>query len=143
MYMYLELKRKHQKETNNFPVSFAFNNQQFEEGMRKLGLELTEKDKVVGIGGGGFIRKSDSDALWEMMNRHDKEMSEAKETSDQFVFEMFDYELGNHEYTYTGTVSDTLAALGLTLDEVKKSPRLLKGLEAAKKAQWVTVAANA
>jgi len=38
MNSYLELKEKHQKEVNEFPMFFAFNDKQFKEGMKKFGL---------------------------------------------------------------------------------------------------------
>lgn len=36
---------------------FAFNNQQFAKGMRKIGLSETETDKIVSIGAGGYLLK--------------------------------------------------------------------------------------
>ena len=43
---YLELKRKHQSELSKFPLFFAFNESQFEDGMNKLGLKPNETDKI-------------------------------------------------------------------------------------------------
>lgn len=43
---YLELKRKHQDELSKFPLFFAFNESQFEDGMNKLGLKPSETDKI-------------------------------------------------------------------------------------------------
>ena len=37
MTKYNELREKHQKEVNEFPIGFAFSDQQFEEQMKKLG----------------------------------------------------------------------------------------------------------
>jgi hypothetical protein len=135
---YLELTSKHEKELNNFPMAFAFSKKQFAEAMATLGLEVADTDKIYSIGNGGFIRKSDSDALEEMFERHAKEMQEAIDndsTGDGFIFEMFNYELGNHEYCVTWDVGPALDALGLTLDEVNASPKLLHGLQKARKAQ--------
>ena len=39
---YQELKEKHSKEFNKFPIKFAFSESQFKEAMKDLG--LTEKD---------------------------------------------------------------------------------------------------
>lgn len=36
---YLELKKKHQKEFNEFPMFFAFNQKQFDEGMYIIRVE--------------------------------------------------------------------------------------------------------
>jgi hypothetical protein len=135
---YLNLKRKHQEEVNNFPIIFAFSNQQFEEGMIKLGLTASDTDKVYSIGGGGFIRKTDSEAFSELFNRHEQEMKEAIDrdaTGEGFIFDMFNYELANHEYSYTGDIEPTLDALGLTINEIKSDDRLLHGFNKARKYQ--------
>ena len=70
--------------------------------------------------------------------RHAEEMRIAIEndtTGDGFIYQMFDYELSNHEYIVSGDVSNTLDALGLTHDEVNSDKRLLHGLKKAIKAQ--------
>lgn len=135
---YLALKQKQQQEVDNFPFMFAFSNKQFEEGMAKLGLEASDTDKIYSIGGGGYVRKTDSQAMGEMFERHAREMKEAIKsdtTGDGFIFEMFNYELGNHEYVITGDTGDTLDALGLTLEEVNASEKLKNGLRKAMNAQ--------
>ena len=133
---YLELKRKQQEEVNNFPMVFAFSNEQFEEGMKKLGLTVDDTDKVYSIPGGGFIRKTDSKALTDMLNRHGEEMEKAiaeDTTGENFIYEMFRYELNNHEYGYTRDITDTLNSLDLTVEDLNNDDRLLKGLNKAKK----------
>lgn len=140
MNTYLQLKEKHQNEVNSFPMVFAFNNKQFEEGMRKLGLKLTDTDKVYKLSGtGGFYRKTDAKALHDMLERHAKEMDEAvknDKTGEGFIFDMFNYELANHEYVITYDISDTLAALDLTIEDINNNSLLKKGLEKARKAQF-------
>lgn len=136
---YSTLKQKQQQEVDNFPFMFAFSDKQFEEGMAKLGLEASDTDKIYSIGGGGYVRKTDSQAMGEMFGRHAREMQEAIDadpTGDGFIFEMFDYELGNHEYVITWDVDPTLDALGLTIEEVNASEKLKHGLQKAKKAQY-------
>lgn len=136
MNAYLEMKEKYQEEINKFPIFFAFNNKQFDEGMNKLGLKPSDTDKVYSLKEtGGFYRRTDATALYEMFKRHDQEMNKAIETSDSFIYDMFDYELANHEYSYTHDISDTLAALDLTEDQVRNDKRLLNALNQACKAQ--------
>lgn len=139
MNAYLTLKNKHQDEVNAFPMFFAFNKDQFEEGMKKLGLEPTDTDKIYKLGGtGGFYRKSDSDALAEMFDRHMKEDADAiaaDPTGDGYIYQMFNYELANHEYGYTGDPEPTLDALGLTMEEINANPALLHGWKKAEKNQ--------
>jgi hypothetical protein len=134
---YLELKRKHEKEVKDFPMVFAFSDSQFKEAMEKLELTESDTDKIYSIGGGGFIRKTDSQALKEMTERHSKEMQDAIDSDENgqgFIFDMFDYELANHEYCITWEVEPTLDALGLTYEEVMANEKLKHGLELAKKA---------
>lgn len=130
------LKNKQQKEFNEFPIGFAFSNEQFKEQMEKLGLTEKDTDKVVSIGSGGFIRKSDVKSFNELVTRLSKE-KEAAIAADKdgtgFIKDMFLYELGNHEYIITYDLTDTLESLDLTMEKVKKDPRLVKGLKMAKK----------
>ena len=56
MNSYLEMRKRHQTEVNAFPIKWAFNNEQLVEGMRELGVNPEDTDKVVSIGGGGFMR---------------------------------------------------------------------------------------
>lgn len=133
---YKKMKEKHQKEINEFPMFFAFNNKQFDEGMKKLGLDPSEEHKIYKLGGtGGFYRKTDATTLNEMFKRHDEEMRKAMAEDDDFILEMFNYELSNHEYIYTQDVTDTLNSLGLTIDEVKNDKRLMDALQKACKSQ--------
>lgn len=130
MNKYLELHERQQAEIEAFPMFFAFNNKQFDEGMRSLGLQPDEVGKIYSIGAGGFIRKTDSAALHEMLGRHSAEMQaavDADETGEGFIFDMFNYELANHEYGYTHDPEPTLECLGLTMEMVKADARLLHG----------------
>ncbi|MBQ8206404.1 MAG: hypothetical protein IJZ77_02995 [Bacilli bacterium] len=134
MNLYRVLKARHQKEVNEFPISFAFSEKQFEEGMRKLGLHPSETNKVYSIGAGGFIRKSDSKAFDEMFKRHNDEMKNAiaqDKTGAGFIKDMFVYEMGNHEFDYTGDLEPVLDALDLTFKDIEKSKKLQKGLKLA------------
>jgi hypothetical protein len=136
MNKYLQMKDRHQKEVEAFPMAFAFNDEQFKEGMVKLGLDANDKTKILSIGGGGFIRRTDADALSTMFDRIHAEEAEARK-NDDYLFQMFAYELSNHEYCYTWDLTDTLRSLGLSLDEVKNSKQmndaLLKAIDEARK----------
>ena len=132
MNAYRQLRDKQQAEVNAFPMFFAFSDKQFAEGMAKLGLEPGATDQIYKLGGtGGFYRRSDSQALRDMFDRHGKEMEEAikaDKTGEGFIFDMFDYELANHEYCITFDVEPALDALGLTIDEIMADKRMKKAL---------------
>ena len=135
MNKYTELKSKHQKEVDAFPFGFAFNQKQFDEMMTKWGLTPDDTDKIYSIGGGGYVRKSDADAMHKMFERHELERKMARKRGDDYLFEMFNYELGNHEYSYTQDLTDTLEALGLTMNEINEDPRMADALKRAIAAQ--------
>ena len=132
---YKKMKREHQAEVDNFPLYFAFNDKQFDKAMKKAGLSPEDTDKVCRIGLGGFIRIDDKEKFINMMETHDKELKQsiaADKTGENFIKDMFLYELGNHEYIITGRFDDTLDALGLTFEEVKEDEALEHGLITAR-----------
>ena len=134
MNRYVELKQRQQAEFNAFPMQFAFSERQFAEGMAALGLEPTDTDKIYSAPGGGFYRREDSQRLKDMTDRFDRELADAiaaDETGEGFIYEMFLYELDDHEYGYTGDTADALRALGYAAAEVLGDPRLKRGFEKA------------
>lgn len=136
MNTYQELKDRHQKEMDAFPLGAAFSNSQFEEMMQKWGLIVKDTDKICSIGGGCFIRKSDKEAFFNMLKRFKNETDAAiaaDETGDGFIYDMFYYELANHEYCITYEYDETFDALGLTEEQVAADKRLLHGLKKAEK----------
>lgn len=138
MSSYTELMKRHQEEVNAFPMFFAFSDEQFVKGMRKLGLQPSETDKVYRTWTGGFYRKSDAPARREMLDRHEREHQNAiaaDKTGNGYIFEMFYYELANYEYGYTGDPSDAIDALGLTYEQIAADPKLLHGFKKACKHQ--------
>ena len=135
MNRYADLKRRQQQEFDAFPIKFAFNDRQFAEAMAALGLEPTDIDKIYKAPGGGFYRKEDSAKFWEMLDRFERELQSAiagDQTGDGFIYEMFLYELGNHEYDVTMELDETLDALDYTPEEIQADPRLRHGLEKAR-----------
>lgn len=133
MNKYMELKNKIQKEVDEFPMGFAFSNEQFEKMKEELGVK--EDSELLSIGAGGFIRKTDREAFSELFNNKAKRIDEAiaeDKTGEGFIKDMFLYELANHEYCITYDLEDTLYALDLTYDEVMNDERLLRGLTLAK-----------
>ena len=134
MNKYQEMKERQQKEVNEFPMAFAFNKEQFDEGMRKLGLDPSETDKVCRIPAGGFIRLDDVDRLKEMFKRHKQEIRKAiakDRTGEGFIYDMFYTELCNHEFSVTYDSSDAIRALGLTQEKVLSDSRLHHGINRA------------
>lgn len=136
MNSYVALKQKHQKEINDFPLGAAFNENQFNEMMAQWNLSPDDVDKIYSLGSGMYLRKCDSEAFHELIERHTKEIETARiENKDDYLYHMFNYELANHEYNYTGELDDTLDALDLTLKEIKANPIMDEALQRAIKNQ--------
>lgn len=137
MESYRELRDRQQKEFNELPLGFAFSDKQFDEMMGKWGLDPEKDlDKIYRIPGGGFIQKKDHKHFHEVVDRHAAELEAAKQSDADgtgFLYQMFLFELDNHEYGYTGEYEDTLESLGLTMKDVHKSVRLTRALEKAAK----------
>ena len=129
---YTEFKNKQQATYDAFPQFYAFNQKQFAEGMAKFGLTPDDKDKIVSTGYGGFILKADAEKFTDMVAKLADEHQEAMK-DEQFAYEMFRYELANHEYCITYDLTDTLDACSLTLEEVNKNPMLLGALKRARR----------
>ncbi len=134
---YKELRERQQQEINNFPLGFAYNNRQFEEMMTEWGLNAKKDSdlaQVSSLFAGAYILKKDILAYKSMTQRHNRELAAAiaeDKTGENFIYEMFLYELDDHEYGYTRDTEDTLDALGYTAAEVIGNPRLKCGLEKA------------
>ena len=111
---------------------FAFNQKQFDEGMKSLGLNPNQTSMINSFEGGGFYRKLDRIALIELLERFDREEKEAMQ-DDKYVLEMFEYEMGNHEYGYTHSDMQVLDASGIDVDEFEKNSRLKRLYNQAQK----------
>ena len=116
---YTELKNKIIEEISAFPMKFAFSDKQLKEGLESLGAAV---DDVVSIGGGGFVRKTDVNALNEMFNNHEKLREDALKDRD-FLIDALVYELGNHEYCITHDPEPALNALGIEAEDVNDHVR--------------------
>jgi hypothetical protein len=138
---YLVMKKKHQSDYNEFVTKyafFAFSNEQFAKGMAKLNLKNGDESKLYSTGNGMYYLKERSKEIHDMMDAHDKELWDnihADETGEGFCFDMFDYELSNHEYCITYDITSTLDALCLTLEDIEKYSQLDEALYLAKKNQ--------
>lgn len=139
MSSYSEMKHRHQQEFNALPLHFAFGDEQIKRKMNELGLTGENiADRIVPFPDtGGFALKEDYPHIVEVSERHARELKEAVAADKDgtgFIFEMFRYELANHEYGYTMSDSQTLAALGYNRATIEQNPALSNGLELAKKA---------
>lgn len=136
MNKYKELMKRQRKERDSFPLIFAFDDEQFKDGLKGLGFKETDRDKVLYLGNNFFIPK-DKMKDWDQMNiRHRHELMEEikkDKTGTGFIYDMFFYELNNHEFSYTEDYEDTLEALNITEKELLENKNLRHGLDLAMK----------
>lgn len=128
---YKEFKDFKQQKFNDFEgIFFAFNNEQFKEGLKKVGLKEGEENQLAKIFGGGFILKNRV-ADFQKMNTENVKLFKKLMLKDHFLKDAFMYELSNHEYSYTYDDEEALSCFGMTKD--KMTERELNILQEAKK----------
>lgn len=121
---YIAFKETLQKKINEFPILFAFNEEQLEKGKQKLGVK--ENNELISIGNGGFIRKVDKTAFINLSKDSTKELEEFLSEEDH-LFDAFKYELSNHEYCISNDHDSALEALGLSFEELtEEQKKILK-----------------
>lgn len=95
---YQEYVDRKQEEFNALPIFWAFSQSQFDEAMKKAGLDPADTDKIYAFGGGGYYKRSDAPKIRDYF-RKKNELPELMKDYD-FAYDAFRYELGNHEYIY-------------------------------------------
>lgn len=112
---------------------FAFNDKQFRDGMKKLGLKPTDTDKIYRGGiAGMFYPKECGHEFHVTAEKYCNDLC-ALRKDDKFLYQEIYYELGNHEYGYTMDISETLDALDLSPDDVHNPGRIHDIFEKARK----------
>lgn len=113
---YLDLQEKHRKEISDFPIAYAFNDQQLKEALEKL--NATKDECVTIFGHGDIVKKENAPKFLAMLKRHTKETQE-KMKDPEFAEAAFLYEMDNHEYAinWDGD-ADVLACFGMNYDDL-------------------------
>lgn len=93
---YRKYKEQRQKAFNALPIFYAFSRDQFKELMEAHGQRETDTDKLICIGGGGYMMKADEHLLDEFLENDN--LAELMEEDPEFAEDAFYYEMGNHEY---------------------------------------------
>lgn len=138
--LYPELRKRQQKEFDNFPLGAAFTDDSFNQMMEEWGLDpVTDTDKIISLGAGCFIRKADKAAYMEMAERFYNEKKAGFE-NDDFLYSAFRFELSNYECFYSGDYIPALRALGFKESEIESDERLkrifYKALYEGQEAFW-------
>ena len=128
--LYREMRERQQEEFNRFPLGAAFGKDQFRDMMKGWGFSVSDTDKILSLGAGCYIRKTDKAAYLEMSRRHQKEREDAIAADADgtgFISDMFRCELADHEYSYTGDPEDAFNACGFNYEDVMNDERLRVG----------------
>lgn len=138
MNLYTQLRNSQQKRVDDFLnkyAFFAFSEEQFKDGLRRLGISEDAKKALAPLGTtGGYIlreRAEDYRTLAEQLQAETEAALADPATGAQFAYDMFYFELCNHEYSYTGDISETLDALGYTPEEIRDNEQLQTALRKA------------
>ena len=117
---YLTLKDRQRQEVNDFPIAYAFNNEQLKAALKKLGVKST-KECVTIFGHGDIVKKENASKFIAMLKRHTAEVKEALMADEEFAVEAFLYEMDNHEYAinYDGD-GDVLGCFCLEWEDLEK-----------------------
>lgn len=115
---YLDLRKKHKKELNDFPIKYAFSDEGLDKALKELDAKVEECTSITGCG--DVIRKKDVPDWIKLMKRHKEELDELIKNHD-VAYEAFLYEMNNHEYAinWEGD-ADVLGCFGMsekTLEE--------------------------
>lgn len=114
---YQDQKTRHSNEISDFDsLFFAFSNEQLEEGLKKI---ESQKNEIVSIGMGGFVRKDKVKEFIALMKRHDIERKELRKNTKELINAIV-YELFNHEYCITGNPNDALEIFDLDYETIDK-----------------------
>ena len=115
---YRSLKTKHQQSIEDFEgIFYAFTNEQFKEGLKKVNLSEGEENKLFKLGSGSFILKDRIKDLEDLLLSNKKELRENLK-DEKFLLNALRYELSNHEYSYSGDIYPALDALSLKLEDI-------------------------
>ena len=124
MIKYTKFKASLEKTVNDFqPIFFAFNREQYKEGVKKIG--ASKNNKIVNVGAGGYILHKDIDRFVSMCGTRKQRLKNYLKDPEQLKDALI-YELANHEFYITGDYTDTLEALEIKPDKMtKKSKKVL------------------
>ena len=114
---YLDVKNRHQKEFEEFPIAYAFNDEQLKEALAKLG--ATKEECVSVFGHGDIVKRENADKLIELLEYQREELLQRMRDNPIFAEEAFLYEMDNHEYAINHSGDeDVLDRFGITFEHI-------------------------
>ena len=115
---YLDLQEKHRKELNEFPIAYAFNDEQLKEALEKLGAKSTDECVTV-MKSGDIMKRENAKPFLDMLKRQMKEVQDLLLSDMDIAEAAFLYEMDNHEYAINWSGDeDVLNCFGLDEEEL-------------------------
>lgn len=142
MNKYIEFKNKEHEIYNNMPyIRYAFGEEQIIKVFNEWGLKYPKhRDKVTSLfGAGDIIQKKDLPLFnqWKRENLDSLQQEKQELLKDrEFVYDMFMYELGNHEWQLSYNNNEVLYACGLTRKNIENNYLFAECWETSKKDYW-------
>ena len=116
---YLDLRKRHHKEFEDFPIAYAFNDEQLDEALDKLG--ATKEECVSVFGHGDIVKRENAKSLVELLENQREEMLQRIKDDPIFAEAAFLYEMDNHEYAINWTGDeDVLDCFGITFEHINR-----------------------
>ena len=116
---YLDLKSKHEKELSEFPIAYAFNDEQLARALEKLG--ATKEECVTVFGHGDIVKRENAKPLIDMLERHTQEIKQKLAEDVEFAEAAFLYEMNNHEYAINWSADeDVLDCFAIDWEFIRK-----------------------
>ena len=137
MNLYRAQQTAQQRRMNEFVrryAFFAFDENQFNEGLEKLGIAPGTEGALVSIPGGGYVLADKAQDFTDLLKSFRRERADAirdTETGAQFAYDMFRASLNDNEYSYSEDAEDTLYSLGYDLQDIEADPVLKTAFEKA------------
>lgn len=114
---YLDLQKKHRKELEDFPIAYAFNDEQLKEALEKLG--ATKDECVTVIGHGDIMKRENAKLFIALLERQAEEVKDKLKNDPEFAEAAFLYEMDNHEYAINWDGDDdVLACFAIDWDDI-------------------------
>lgn len=116
---YLDLKKRHQQELEDFPIAYAFNDKQLREALEKLG--ATKEECVSVFGHGDIVKRENVDALFALLDNQREELLQRMRDDEDFAEAAFLYEMDNHEYAINWSGDeDVLDCFGIKFEQINR-----------------------
>ena len=116
---YLDLKKKHEQELSDFPIAYAFSDEQLATALEKLG--ATKEECVTVFGHGDIVKRENAKPLIKMLQRHTQEIKQKLIDDIEFAEAAFLYEMNNHEYAINWSADeDVLDCFSINWDFIRK-----------------------